>query len=419
MRNDERQPVRARFLSAFHLVVLLTLVYAAQSQTFQVLHTFEGDEGISPGALVRDSSGNLYGTAARGGIDNCSTLGCGSVFELSPSQSGWSFATLYKFQSTTDGWSPASPLTIGPGGIFYGATVDGGIEGGGGTVFRIAPHCADPGCKQRLWTKATLYRFAQCDGAGTNGGLVLDRAGNLYGTTIAACSHRGQVYELSPARGLRDYWSKTVVHAFAGAPSDGGWILDTLLIDSSGNLYGSTFSGGGSNVGTIYHLSRQGNAWREDLLHVFRGLDVIHPIDSLISDSSGSLYGVTYGDQQPSIAFELTNSEGSWVFTQLHTFLPGEAQALTSGLVMDAVGNLYGAGSGGAFGYGAVYKLSQTSNGWSYSTLYDFTGGSDGSNPSGPLAIDASGNLYGSASAGGDRNCNTGNGCGTVWVIKP
>ncbi len=409
-----------RFLSAFYLFsVLLALTYAAQAQTFQVLHTFEGPDGTSSGALVVDSQGNLYGTASQGGINNCNTFGCGTVFELSPSQSGWSFATLYKFQSKTEGWNPAAPLTIGPGGIFYGATVDGGIEGGGGTVFRLAPICTDPACKQKLWSKTTLYSFGACNGAGTNGGLVLDKAGNLYGTTIAACTKRGQVYELSPAQEIQGNWNLTVIHPFAGAPSDGGWLLATLLIDNSGNLYGPTFSGGSSNVGTIYRLSHQGKAWEEDLLYVFNGLDVIHPINSLISDSSGNFYGVTYGDQQPSVAFKLSNVDGSWEFSPLYTFLPGQAQELTSGLVMDSAGNLYGVGSGGVFGYGAVYKLTQTPNGWIYSTEHDFTGGSDGASPSGPLTLDTNGNLYGSASAGGDLNCIPGIGCGTVWMITP
>jgi uncharacterized repeat protein (TIGR03803 family) len=225
------------------------------------------------------------------------------------------------------------------------------------------------------------------------------------------------VYELSPAQGVLDNWSKTVVHAFAGAPSDGGWILDTLLMDNLGNLYGPTFSGGSSNVGTIYRLTPQGNTWNEDLLYVFSGLDVVHPINALISDSSGSLYGVTYGDQQPSIAFKLTNSQGSWVFNKLYTFLPGQAGALTSGLVMDAAGSVYGAGSGGAHGFGAVYKLVPSGNGWSYSSLYDFTGGSDGSNPLGPLVLDGKGHLFGTAASAGDANCNSGTGCGTVWMI--
>jgi len=410
--------VRTRLMPTFHVVsLLLALAYVAHSQAFQVLHTFEGPDGNSPGALLVDSQGNLVGTASKGGIDNCSTFGCGTVFQLSPAQSGWSFATLYRFKSKTDGWAPASPLTIGPGGSLYGATVDGGIEGGGGSVFRVAPICTDPGCKQRLWIKTTLYSFGACDGAGTNGGLVLDRAGNLYGTTIAACSHLGQVYQLSPAQGLGGHWNKTVVHNFFGAPSDGSWLLNTLLIDSSGNFYGPTFSGGNSNVGTIYRLTPQGHLWREDLLYAFNGLDVIHPVSGLISDSSGNFYGVTYGDQQPSVAFKLTNSEGTWIFDQLHAFIPGEAQALTSGMVMDGDGNLYGVGIGGAYGYGAVYTLARTPNGYSYSTLHDFTNSGDGASPAGPLTLDGNGNLYGSASAGGDLNCNQGVGCGTVWVI--
>jgi len=281
----------------------------------------------------------------------------------------------------------------------------------------MVPICQDPGCKQTIWNKATLYQFGQCDGAGTNGGLVLDRGGNLYGTTIAACSHLGQVYKLSPAQGLQGTWNKTIVHAFFGAPSDGSWILDTLLIDSSGNLYGPTFSGGSSNLGTIYRMSPEGNFWKEDLLYVFTGLDVSHPVNALISDASGSFYGVTYGDQQLSRAFKLTNVGGSWLFTQLHAFLSGEAQALNSGLVMDTAGNLYGVGTGGAFGFGAVYELTPSANGWSYSTLYDFTGAGDGNNPQGPLVLDGKGHLFGTAASGGNATCNLGTGCGTVWMI--
>ena len=228
----------------------------------------------------------------------------------------------------------------------------------------------------------------------------------------------GRSTNSSPAQGLQGLWRRTLVHAFAGPPTDGRWVLGTLLIDQSGNLYGPTYLGGSDDVGTIYRLSPQGNSWKEDLLHVFTGLTTIHPIGNLISDSSGNFYGIAHGDPSASIAFQLVNLNGSFVFTQLYTFLPGQAQSITSGLVMDSAGNLYGVGDGGAYSYGAIYKLSNTANGWSYSTLYDFTGGSDGSLPSGPLAIDASGNLYGSATAGGDPNCNNGAGCGTVWTIK-
>jgi len=397
---------------------MFTLVSAAPAQTFQALHTFEGADGNSPGALVIDPAGNLYGTTSAGGITTCAPFACGTVFQLSPSQGSWSFATLYKFKSKADGFAPASPLTIGPGGIFYGATVDGGLEGGGGTVFRLSPICADPGCRQRQWIKDTLYRFGQCDGAGTNGGLVLDKSGNLYGTTIAMCGFTGQAFQLSPTQGLRSPWKKTLVHPFNGPPTDGRWVLGTIFIDSSGDLYGPTYLGGTDDAGIIYRISRQGSTWSEKLIHVFTGSQILHPINTLIADSTGSFYGVTYGDQQPSHAFKLTKAGDSWDFSLLYTFLPGQASLLASGLVMDASGNLYGVGEGGAHGFGAVYKLTQTPNGWAYTSLYDFTNGSDGAHPYGPLVIDAAGNLYGSSASGGDLNCGGGNGCGTVWTIK-
>jgi uncharacterized repeat protein (TIGR03803 family) len=399
----------------FVLAVLLALPASVNAQTFQLLHTFEATDGAVPGALTMDQAGNLYGSTSQGGMHNCSPYsGCGTVFELAPVQSSWAFATLYKFQNRSDGWNPASPLTMSAGGILYGATVDGGIEGGGGTVFSLKRTCIDLSCRQIAWTKITLYRFGQCDGAGTNGGLVFDRMGNLYGTTIERCGHTGQVYELSPAQGT---WTKTVLHIFQGGPNDGRWPESPVLFDQAGNLYGTTLGGGTSDLGTVYQMSPVRNGWTEALLHSFTGQDGMHPVGNLIFDHSGSLYGITYGDAQPSTAFELTPAPGSWNFGQLYSFHPAEAQFLTSGFVMDSSGNLYGVGRGGVYGQGTVYKLTHTGNGWSYSSIYDFTGGSDGANPSGPLVLDANGRLFGSATSGGDLNCNPGIGCGTVWMI--
>jgi len=402
------------------LAVLLALASQVCAQNFQVLHTFEGADGVGPGALTMDPAGNLYGATYEGGILNCSPYpGCGTVFQLSKQNSNWVFTTLYKFQSKTDGWSPNLPLTVGPGGLLYGTTLDGGIEGGGGTVFSLKRSCLDLGCNQVVWTKTALYRFGQCDGAGTNGGLVLDTAGNLYGTTIEMCGHTGQVYELSPAQGLQGSWKITVLHVFQGPPNDGRWPEGPVVFDQAGNLYGSTLGGGSKDVGTVYELSASG--WVESVLHSFNGQDGIDPMGNLIFDSSNNIYGITYGDTQPSTAFELTPSNDGWTIGSLHAFLPGQgqAQSLNSGFVMDAAGNLYGVGGGGAYGHGTVYKLTHSTNGWSYSSIYYFTGGSDGAGPTGPLVLDENGNLYGSALAGGDANCNFGSGCGTVWMIKP
>jgi uncharacterized repeat protein (TIGR03803 family) len=401
------------------LAALLTLTPLVNAQ---VLHTFEGSDGLAPGALTMDPAGNLYGATAEGGIQNCSVpnnAGCGTVFELSPKNSTWVFATLYQFQSNADGWSPNAPLTIGTGGMLYGTTLDGGIEGGYGSVFRLRPTCKDLGCKQIVWSKTILYRFGQCDGAGTNGGLVFDAAGNLYGTTIEMCGHTGQAYELSPAQNLNGTWTLTRLHVFQGPPNDGRWPEGPVVFDRAGRLYGTTLGGGSSDIGTVYRLTPNGSVWAECVLHSFNGADGRKPIGNAIFDGSGELYGVTYGDTQPSSAFELTpTSCGNSPVNRLYDFLPGQAQDVASGLVMDADRNLYGvSGHGGAHGYGSIYMLTFAGAGWAYSTLYDFTGGSDGSNPQGPLVLDTQGNLYGSAAAGGDMGCNSGMGCGTVWMI--
>ena len=206
------------------MAALLMLLAPVNAQTFHLLHTFEGTDGLAPGALTLDSAGNLYGATAEGGIHNCpapNNAGCGTIFELQ--NSNWAFKTLYEFQSRTDGWSPNSPLTLDATDNLYGTTLDGGIEGGGGTVFHLFPVCNDPGCHQMVWKKNVLYRFGPCDGAGTNGGLIFDASGNLYGTTIVVCNQpTGEAYQLSPAQNLNGTWNMTRQYVFNGPP-DGRW----------------------------------------------------------------------------------------------------------------------------------------------------------------------------------------------------
>jgi uncharacterized repeat protein (TIGR03803 family) len=412
-------------LNLMLLAVLFVLALPTQAQTFQLLHTFEGTDGLAPGALTFDGGGNLYGATVEGGIQNCpvpGNAGCGTIFEL-VKNSNWASKTLYQFQSRTDGWSPNSPLTLDAGGSLYGTTLDGGIEGGGGTVFRLWPTCKDLGCHQIVWSKTVLYRFGQCDGSGTNGGLVFDNAGNLYGTTIQFCDqHTGEAYELSPAQNLNGTWNITRQYVFNGPP-DGRWPEGPVSFGGDGKLYGSTLGGGNSDLGTVYRLTPAGNTWTECALYSFTGgTDGRKPIGNVIFDGTGTLYGVTNGDWQPSGVYALTSTAGcsQGAVLPLFSFLPGEGQHLASGLVMNSAGNvMYGAAPfGGKYGFGSIYKLTSTGNGWSYSPVYDFTGGSDGATPQGPLVMDASGNLYGSAAAGGDSNCNSGMGCGTVWMIS-
>lgn len=404
------------------IAVLFALAPSIHAQTFQVLHTFEGTDGIGPGALTFDLAGNLYGASWEGGIQNCPApnKGCGTLFELSKG-SAWTFKSLYQFQSRADGWSPNSPLTLDASGNLYGTTLDGGIEGGGGTVFRLWPTCSDPGCNQVVWKKSILYHFGSCDGAGTNGGLIFDGSGNLYGTTIEFCDHHtGEAYELSPGQNLNGTWNMTRQYVFNGPP-DGRWPEGPMVFDHAGNLYGSTLGGGNSDLGTVYQLTPAGNTWTECALYSFTGgTDGRKPMGKVILDRSGNLYGVTNGDWQPSGVFELPAADcNHGAVDPLFDFLPQQGADLASGLVMDSAGNLYGAAPfGGKYGYGSVYKLTPTGNGWSYSSVHDFTGGADGAGPAGPLVLDTAGNLYGSAAGAGDLNCNSGYGCGTLWTIQ-
>jgi len=398
------------------LAALLMLTTPANAQTFQLLHTFEGTDGRASGALTLDGAGNLYGAAAEGGIKNCpapNNAGCGTVFELQ--NSNWNFKTLYQFQSRTDGWSPNSPLTLDASGNLYGTTLDGGIEGGGGTVFALRRICGGLSCNQVVWSKTVLYRFTSCDGSGTNGGLVFDISGNLYGTTIEYCEqHTGEAYELSPAQNLNGTWNRTRQYVFNGPP-DGRWPVGPIVSGQAGNLYGSTLGGGNSDLGTVYRLTPAGNTWIECVLYNFTGeADGRKPIGNLIFDRSGDLYGVTNGDSQPSGLFELPPAGcNSGTVSPLFAFLPPGGASLASGLVMDAAGNLYGSAPlGGQYGLGSVYKLKWTGTEWSYFTEHDFTGGTDGAHPQGPLVLDAAGNLYGSAAAGGDPGCNSGSAAG-------
>jgi len=406
--------------------VLLALAPAARAQNFTVLHTFSGPDGRAPVAgLVMDRAGNFYGTTIDGGRGNN-----GTVFRLSPRGSGWIFAPLYKFSGGSDGGGPEARVTIGPDGSLFGTTYAGGNQTCGfhspcGVVFRLRPpatFCASISCP---WTETVLYSFnSTTSGNNPTAEVTFDQAGNLYGTTFygapgsdcveGAC---GVVFELSPSQGE---WTESVLHQFT--LDDGGLPWGTVIFDRAGNMYGVTYGGGSAGFGTAYELSPSGNGWTEQVLHSFQySNDGEFPIGNLIFDTAGNLYGTTSGGPSNSAAgtvFQLTPSNGNWTFAT--TFdLPGSGAGPESGLVMDASGNLYGATiGGGPYNEGTVFKLSPSGAGWTYTSLHDFTGGPDGGVPYGPLILDASGNIYGTASRGGDLNdCPIG--CGTVWEITP
>jgi uncharacterized repeat protein (TIGR03803 family) len=273
--------------------------------TEKVLYSFGvsvTDAAIPEAPLIMDAKGNLYGTTEVGGaFATTYGGGYGTVFELSPkSGGGWTEQILHSFDNLngTDGYFPVAGLVFDSNGNLYGTTQDGGsgqdLEGGG-TVFKLSP--AGKG-----WTEKVLYSFG---GGSTNGydivgGVVLDAAGNIYGTAVAGGNGfglDGAVFELSPQGGG---WTETVLHSFGAFEGDGinpdaGLIFDAQKV----NLYGTTYGGGANNAGTVFELSPQtGGGWIENVLHslALNGTDGANPYASLILDSSGNLYGTTaYG----------------------------------------------------------------------------------------------------------------------------
>ena len=193
-----------------------------------------------------------------------------------------------------------------------------------------------------------------------------------------------------------------------------------VILDRSGNLYGSTFCGG-NNYGSIYELTPSGGEWILDTLYKFaNGSDGGYPKAGVIFDAAGNLYGATgvRGSGQGGTVFEMTPSNGGWTYNTLYSFASSNNSQIVVGpvasLVMDNAGNLYGTTLvDGVNSFGAVFKLTPSNGSWTYTSLHDFTNGSDGSYPYSNLVLDAEGNLYGTASQGGA------NGLGVVFKIAP
>jgi uncharacterized repeat protein (TIGR03803 family) len=409
------------FASALASAVVFAtcLAGASQAQTLTVLHSFSGaKDGATPLAgLTMDRSGNLYGTTNQGGA------GYGTVFGLVHSNSGWILHPLYSFQGTSDGANPVAQVVFGPDGSLYGTTQYGGTTGyctgGCGTVFNLKPSPASCRAAFCPWIETILRRF-------TTGGdfpqseLIFDAAGSLYGTAYGGGALSlgggsgcwpdcGNVYKLTPSGGT---WTETVLYDFTGYQygDDGAFPIGGLIFDKAGNLYGTNTNYGNCGFGTIFKLNAPG--WNETLLHDFcGGPEGGKPVSSLIADAAGNFYGATpgalpgYGTIRGS-AYMLKPTGGGWNYLVLYTF-PEYGGGPAGQLVMDGAGNLYGttiAGglSGcGSYGCGTIFKLTPSGGSWTYTELYDFTGGSDGGNPYSNLVMDSNGNFYGTASTGG------------------
>jgi len=335
--------------------------------TETVLYSFNGTDGGYPQAgLIFDARGNLYGTTYGDGY-----YGPGTAFELSPNQDGgWTETVLHTFGNGTDGAAPYAGLIFDAAGNLYGTTTAGGTYNSClysanycGTVFELTPTVGGG------WTEQVLHSFNGTDGAVPYAGLVFDAAGNLYGTTdVGGTDDAGTVFELTPAAG--GGWTETVLYSFCAQPNctDGGNPSASLILDAAGNLYGTTDYGGTycpQGCGTVFELTPAG---RETVLYSFCAqpncTDGAYPSASLIFDAAGNLYGTTRGGGTYGYGtvFELTpEANGGWMENVLHSFNDNGTDGSTpeAGLIFDAAGNLYGTTQYGGVYYngGTVFEL--------------------------------------------------------------
>jgi uncharacterized repeat protein (TIGR03803 family) len=384
------------------------------------------NDGFNPeGGLVFDKAGNLYGTTVNGGgatPNGCGTFGgCGAVFRLSPKGNGqWAEKVIYAFQGFSDGANPNDSLAIDSAGNVYGTTY-----AGNGVAFRVAPN------SDGSWTETTLYSFSGgADGGAPFGGLIFDQGGNLDGVTSRGGTGTGcygfpcgTIFQLTP--GLNGQWSEKVLFSFN--LDDGQAPSGKLLLDRAGNLYGTTVYGGsssGGSKGVVFELTPGGNGqWNASVLWNFTGgSDGGNPEFGVIA-VAGKLYGavadsLVYGQNGNGVIFELTPSQGKWNETTIENFAYADGGRPQAALVADAAGNLYGVSSeAGSHGFGSVFKLTNSASGWKEQTLYNFpTGAPTGtysySNPS-TLIFDADGNLYGETETGGSAEY------GMIFELSP
>ncbi|ASF45135.1 choice-of-anchor tandem repeat GloVer-containing protein [Methylovulum psychrotolerans] len=402
-------------LAAVPLLMAVVLPNWAQATQLTTLLDFDGNNGAYPDSTwVLDGAGSLYGTAKGLGY-------AGSVLKLSPPAPGytaWTLTRLSKFNSPSDGYQPG-PLLQGQDGNWYAVTVSGGTNGVG-TIFRLAP----PAVGQTKWTRTTLFNFDSTQAPLSSARLLRDVSGNLYGTTFdGGAGHGGSVFRLAPPAAGKKGWTLSTLVNFNG--TNGALPFGGLIMDASGNLYGTTWWGGVDDDGTVFRLSPPAVGQSEWVLTTLVDFDGTHgnfPVAGLVADKVGHLYGTTTrgGANGLGTVFKLSPplpGKTTWRLTTLADFTATSGHYPFAPLLRDASGNLYGtAFIGGADDdFGTVFKLSPPVTGqtaWTLATLVDFDG-TNGKSPFAGLVRDALGNLYGATNSGGQY------GFGTVFKVSP
>ena len=412
-----------QIISSFTKRVALT---AAASFVFATIAWSQSTEKVliktlisGAGGLTFDQKGDLYGTDRK-------LTKFGAVYRLHRWPNGvWQKTILYHFAGGTDGSSPNPYLVFDKAGNLYGATAEGG-DGDRGTVFQLMPTPSLP------WTKKVLYNFELGPDGFFPSNVIIDDQGNLYGTTFLGPN--GTIFEL--VHNWDGTFTHKVLYQFTGG-ADGGNPTTGLVRDSAGNLYGTTHSGGTTGHGTVFELSPEANGtWTFHLAYSFCSRtncgdgDPAFGTSSVTLDSHGNLFGVTsYGGHTPlceysppdsfgcGVAFKLTHLRtGNWGWQLLYSFCSQYAVGSNGvrvdcadgtfprgGLVLDQAGHVYGTtDAGGIASAGTVFRLSHVAGSpWTEDVLHSFCSApncADGSGPQGGLALDTTGNLFGTTS---------------------
>lgn len=404
--------MKARLVASAILFALVgTAVVACAAEKETVLYQFSRKaNGYGPqGPEVMDTQGNIYGVASEGGVSGqC----CGLIYELSPKAGGgYSYNTIYTFTGVGADGFPAGTLTTDAAGNLYGTTAGGYNE-----IYKLSPNGSGGWSESVLYTgSASGFDFSS---------VALDAAGNVYSVAaIGGANNKGFVLELSPSG---ETWTFEDIYDFDGvhgSGGNGGFVVGGLIVDSTGNLYGTTPQGGTSTnctngCGVVFELRPDGSLWVEKVLVNFNGTNGSQPAATLSMDASGNLYGTAQlgGAKAFGLVFELTpNGSGGWTQHVLHAFSDanGDGAQPSSPLTL-ANGVIYGTTTSGggntgcstiynAIGCGTVFKLTLSGGMWKESILHAFTGLRDGAFPGGVI-VDANGDLFGEADAGGDSN---------------
>jgi uncharacterized repeat protein (TIGR03803 family) len=370
------------------------------------LHYFGAPgDGSRPAGVVLDGHGNLFGTTQAGGKGLGCYNGCGTVYELTPDGGGrWKEKILHNFRNLADGMEPQSSVVLNAAGNVFGTTWQGGT--GFGTVFQLSTNDGEH------WKKSSHYDFRGTDGGDSKAGMTADSSGALYGTTLTGGVYGfGAVFKLDRTNG---HWLESLIYSFTGG-SDGGKPSSGVIFDNAGNLYGTTSGCVASyGCGTVYELSQSNHGWKETTLYSFPQYSCC--VSDLVFDKDGNLYGTTSdgGSKGTGTVFELTQmGNGLWSETTLHAFPQDKNDGFypMAGLVLDDRGNIYGTTyQGGIYGGGIVFKLAAQSR--NETVLHAFGQSSDGSDPWGTLVFD-SGNLYGTTVGGPNYSA------GAVFELSP